>query len=87
MTVGQDSNYPTVNFDAWDLNAPVNTHVNVQADHKSLGHFLVSCLMTQLTNCNYGQYNPQHWGSIDCVVEKRQGFFTSDIPKIPRDNR
>ncbi|KAJ4476762.1 beta-glucosidase [Lentinula aciculospora] len=34
--VGQDSNYPTVNFDAWNLNAPVNTHVNVQADHKDL---------------------------------------------------
>ncbi|KAJ3736982.1 beta-glucosidase [Lentinula guzmanii] len=34
--VGQDSDYPAVNFDAWNLNAPVNTHVNVQADHKEL---------------------------------------------------
>ncbi|KAF8832554.1 hypothetical protein HHX47_DHR1001594 [Lentinula edodes] len=34
--VGQDSDYPSVNFDAWNLNAPVNTHVNVQADHKDL---------------------------------------------------
>ncbi|KAJ4494293.1 glycoside hydrolase family 3 protein [Lentinula lateritia] len=34
--VGQDSDYPPVNFDAWNLNAPVNTHVNVQADHKDL---------------------------------------------------
>lgn len=23
-----------MNFDAWNLNAPINTHVNVQADHK-----------------------------------------------------
>ncbi|KIK70278.1 glycoside hydrolase family 3 protein [Collybiopsis luxurians FD-317 M1] len=34
--VGQDSGYPAVNFDAWNLNAPVNTHVNVQADHKDV---------------------------------------------------
>lgn len=31
--LGQDSGYPAVNFDAWNLNAAVNTHVNVQADH------------------------------------------------------
>lgn len=31
--LGQDSDFPAVNFDAWDLNAPVNTHVNVQGDH------------------------------------------------------
>ncbi|KAF8912865.1 beta-glucosidase [Gymnopilus junonius] len=31
---GQDSGFPAVNFDAWNLNAGVNTHVNVQADHK-----------------------------------------------------
>ncbi|KAF5382907.1 hypothetical protein D9757_006328 [Collybiopsis confluens] len=34
--VGQDSGYPAPNFDAWNLNAPVNTHVNVQANHKDL---------------------------------------------------
>lgn len=33
--VGQDSGYPAVNFDAWNLNAAVNTHVNVQANHAS----------------------------------------------------
>ncbi|KAI0321104.1 beta-glucosidase [Amylostereum chailletii] len=31
--LGQDSGYPEVNFDSWDLSAPVNTHVNVQGDH------------------------------------------------------
>ncbi|KAJ3970481.1 beta-glucosidase [Lentinula raphanica] len=34
--VGQDSGYPAVNFDAWNLDTPVNTHVNVQADHRDL---------------------------------------------------
>ncbi|KAG6861217.1 hypothetical protein C0995_002566 [Termitomyces sp. Mi166 len=34
--VGQDSGFPTVNFDAWNINDPVNTHVNVQADHKTI---------------------------------------------------
>ena len=33
--VGQDSGYPAVNLDAWNLNAAVNTHVNVQANHAS----------------------------------------------------
>lgn len=30
----QDSGYPSVNFNSWNLNAPVNTHVNVQGTHK-----------------------------------------------------
>ncbi|PPQ69063.1 hypothetical protein CVT25_004239, partial [Psilocybe cyanescens] len=34
--MGQDSGFPPVNFNAWNLNAPVNTHVNVQADHKNV---------------------------------------------------
>ncbi|KAK0199392.1 glycoside hydrolase family 3 protein [Desarmillaria ectypa] len=34
--LGQYSGYPDVNFDAWDINAPVNTHVDVQSDHKNL---------------------------------------------------
>ncbi|KAF8167900.1 beta-glucosidase [Crassisporium funariophilum] len=34
--LGQDSGFPPVNFNAWNLNAPVNTHVNVQADHKNV---------------------------------------------------
>lgn len=38
--MGQDSDFPAVNFDAWDINAAVNTHVNVQADH---GRYVV-CL-------------------------------------------
>uniref|UniRef100_A0A8H7Y5H2 beta-glucosidase n=1 Tax=Psilocybe cubensis TaxID=181762 RepID=A0A8H7Y5H2_PSICU len=34
--MGQDSGFPAVNFNAWNLNAPINTHVNVQADHKNV---------------------------------------------------
>ncbi|KAK0208537.1 glycoside hydrolase family 3 protein [Desarmillaria ectypa] len=34
--LGQDSGYPDVNFDAWDKNVPVNTHVDVQGDHKNV---------------------------------------------------
>lgn len=33
--VGQDSGFPAVNVNVWNLNAPVNTHVNVQGDHKT----------------------------------------------------
>ncbi|KAK0465356.1 glycoside hydrolase family 3 protein [Desarmillaria tabescens] len=34
--LGQDSGYPDVNFDAWDKTTPVNTHVDVQSDHKNV---------------------------------------------------
>ncbi|TFK40959.1 glycoside hydrolase family 3 protein [Crucibulum laeve] len=34
--LGQDSGFPAVNFDAWNINAPVNTHANVQSDHKNV---------------------------------------------------
>ncbi|KAK0199612.1 glycosyl hydrolase family 3 C-terminal domain-containing protein, partial [Desarmillaria ectypa] len=34
--LGQDSGYPDVNFDAWNNTAPVNTHVDVQSNHKNL---------------------------------------------------
>lgn len=34
--MGQDENYPATDFDAWNLNNPINTHVNVQGDHASL---------------------------------------------------
>lgn len=34
--LGQDTGYPAVNFDAWNLNSAVNTHVNVQGNHASL---------------------------------------------------
>lgn len=40
--LGQDSDYPPVNFDAWNLNAAVNTHVNVQADHATYVRILFS---------------------------------------------
>ncbi|KAF9480035.1 beta-glucosidase [Pholiota conissans] len=34
--MGQDSGFPAVNFDAWNINTSINTHVNVQADHKNV---------------------------------------------------
>ncbi|KAK0465357.1 glycoside hydrolase family 3 protein [Desarmillaria tabescens] len=34
--LGQDSGYPDVNFDAWDKTTPVNTHADVQSDHKNV---------------------------------------------------
>ncbi|KAG8686014.1 hypothetical protein FRC11_009671, partial [Ceratobasidium sp. 423] len=34
--LGQDSGYPEVNFDSWDIKGPFNKHVNVQGDHKKL---------------------------------------------------
>ena len=32
--MGQDSGYPAVNFNAWNINAAVNTHLDVQSNHK-----------------------------------------------------
>ncbi|KAJ1310905.1 hypothetical protein OPQ81_009420 [Rhizoctonia solani] len=34
--LGQDSGYPEVNFDSWDIKDPFNKHINVQGDHKTL---------------------------------------------------
>ncbi|KAJ7066191.1 cellulose-binding beta-glucosidase [Mycena amicta] len=34
--VGQDSNYPAVNFDAWNPSSSFNQHVNVQGTHGTL---------------------------------------------------
>ncbi|KAB5593843.1 Glycoside hydrolase family 3 protein [Ceratobasidium theobromae] len=33
--LGQDSGYPAVNFDSWNINDGFNQHVNVQGDHAS----------------------------------------------------
>ncbi|KAF9015366.1 glycoside hydrolase family 3 protein [Cyathus striatus] len=34
--LGQDSGFPAVNFNSWNINGPGNSHVNVQADHKDV---------------------------------------------------
>ncbi|KAL0575133.1 hypothetical protein V5O48_006837 [Marasmius crinis-equi] len=34
--LGQDSGYPAVNFDSWNINDPINAHKNVQGNHKDL---------------------------------------------------
>ncbi|KIY45369.1 glycoside hydrolase family 3 protein, partial [Fistulina hepatica ATCC 64428] len=34
--LGQDQDYPTPNFDSWNLSNPFNKHVNVEDDHKTL---------------------------------------------------
>jgi beta-glucosidase len=31
--LGQDQDFPEVNFDSWDINDPFNKHVDVQDDH------------------------------------------------------
>ncbi|KAG9128108.1 hypothetical protein FRC07_004724 [Ceratobasidium sp. 392] len=33
---GQDSGYPAVNFDSWNINSGFNQHVDVQGSHKTL---------------------------------------------------
>ncbi|KLO13958.1 glycoside hydrolase family 3 protein [Schizopora paradoxa] len=50
--LGQDSDYPPVNFDAWNLNASVNTHVNVQADHATLIREIGAASTVLLKNVN-----------------------------------
>ncbi|KAK1229387.1 hypothetical protein PQX77_007564 [Marasmius sp. AFHP31] len=32
----QDSGFPAVNFDSWNINGPGNSHVNVQGNHKDV---------------------------------------------------
>ncbi|KZS95892.1 glycoside hydrolase family 3 protein [Sistotremastrum niveocremeum HHB9708] len=50
--LGQDSGYPAVNFDAWNLNAAVNTHVNVQSNHGTLIRQIDAASMILLKNTN-----------------------------------
>ncbi|KAI0067906.1 beta-glucosidase [Artomyces pyxidatus] len=50
--LGQDSGYPAVNFDAWNLNTPVNAHVNVQGNHASLIRTIGASSTVLLKNTN-----------------------------------
>ncbi|KAF9270441.1 beta-glucosidase [Marasmius fiardii PR-910] len=48
--LGQDSGYPAVNFDSWNANNPVNTHRNVQGNHKDLIRAIGSASIVLLRN-------------------------------------
>ncbi|GLB36355.1 putative beta-glucosidase [Lyophyllum shimeji] len=48
----QDSGFPAVNFNSWNLNAPVNTHTNVQADHKDVIRIIGASSSVLLKNAN-----------------------------------
>ncbi|RDB28467.1 putative beta-glucosidase L [Hypsizygus marmoreus] len=48
----QDSGFPAVNFNAWNLNAPINTHVNVQGSHKDLIRQIGAASTVLLKNVN-----------------------------------
>ena len=50
--MGQDNNFPATNFDAWNINAAVNTHVDVQADHGSLIRTIGAASTVLLKNVN-----------------------------------
>ncbi|KAF9457106.1 beta-glucosidase [Collybia nuda] len=50
--LGQDSGYPPVNFNSWNLNSPVNTHVNVQGNHKDLIRTIGAASTVLLKNLN-----------------------------------
>ncbi|EIN13535.1 beta-glucosidase [Punctularia strigosozonata HHB-11173 SS5] len=51
--VGQDSGYPAVNFNAWNVNASPATHVNVQADHANLIRTIAAASTVLLKNTNH----------------------------------
>ncbi|KAF8898513.1 glycoside hydrolase family 3 protein [Infundibulicybe gibba] len=50
--LGQDTGFPAVNFNAWNLNAAGNTHANVQADHKNVIRAIGSASTVLLKNSN-----------------------------------
>lgn len=77
--MGQDSGFPAVNFNAWNLNAAVNTHANVQADHKKYLHPIneaISLLITPI------QCYPRHRGCIYSALEKRQQGPAFECPEV-----
>lgn len=50
--LGQDSGFPAVNFNSWNLNAPINTHAEVQGDHASLIRTIGAASTVLLKNTN-----------------------------------
>lgn len=48
--LGQDSGFPSVNFDSWDINAGFNQHVDVQGNHKTLIRKIVGASTVLLKN-------------------------------------
>ncbi|CUA73752.1 hypothetical protein RSOLAG22IIIB_01269 [Rhizoctonia solani] len=50
--LGQDSGYPSVNFDSWDTKDSFNKHVDVQGDHKALIRTIGAASTVLLKNKN-----------------------------------
>ncbi|CAE6473870.1 unnamed protein product [Rhizoctonia solani] len=50
--LGQDSEYPDVNFDSWDIKDPFNKHIDVQGDHKTLIRTIGAASTVLLKNKN-----------------------------------
>ncbi|CAE6431419.1 unnamed protein product [Rhizoctonia solani] len=50
--LGQDSGYPAVNFDSWNINDSFNKHVDVQGDHKTLIRTIGAASTVLLKNKN-----------------------------------
>ncbi|KAF8609380.1 beta-glucosidase [Ceratobasidium sp. AG-I] len=50
--LGQDSGYPAVNFDSWNINDGFNQHVNVQGDHATLIRTIGAASTVLLKNKN-----------------------------------
>ncbi|CAG8733338.1 742_t:CDS:2, partial [Acaulospora colombiana] len=50
--LGQDSGYPSVNFDSWSSSNSGNQHVNVQSDHKNIIRTVAAASTVLLKNKN-----------------------------------
>ncbi|KAG8713760.1 hypothetical protein FRC08_012855 [Ceratobasidium sp. 394] len=50
--LGQDSGYPAVNFDSWNINSGFNQHVNVQGNHGTLIRTIGAASTVLLKNKN-----------------------------------
>ncbi|KAH7344459.1 glycoside hydrolase family 3 protein [Rhizoctonia solani] len=50
--LGQDSGYPAVNFDSWNINDSFNKHIDVQGDHKTLIRSIGAASTVLLKNKN-----------------------------------
>lgn len=65
--LGQDSDYPAVNFNAWNGGG---SHVNVQADHATYVHIL-SLIQPELkTNDTIMKFDSPNRSCVCCAAEK-----------------
>ncbi|KAF9499862.1 glycoside hydrolase family 3 protein [Pleurotus eryngii] len=83
--LGQDSGYPAVNFNSWNVNGPGSTHVNVQGNHKDLIRTIGAASTVLLKNTGAGSRGTNGYtdrGGLDGVLAQGWGSGTADYPYL-----